>query len=262
MTSRANTVLVGTKAHRSRPRHHALFTDPCHSDLSHLFRFEMTSNNNPIIIIFFLLCSTSNRFTEVNCDCTEGFMDYDLLEQKASQIGTANGAATLSSNTLSMSTERYYLMPSLKFSCSGTISGFLLGVNVKIGQDRDMFPNVTLYFNERGNMYSRVLGSSRMIQIEANVFSSSGVYEYQLSNHLNFNENDVLGIYQPPSEQSVVELFYQPSPDDIFFTVSNPMTIQTRGNNRLENRRVLLHPITSKLLLHEKYNVGMVRSIE
>ena len=189
-------------------------------------------------------------------------MDYDLLEQKASQIGTANGAATLSSNTLSMNTETYYVMPSLKFLCSGTISGFLLGVNVKIGQNGDMFPNVTLYSLVSGSTYSRVLGSSRMIQIEANVFSSSGVYEYQLSNHLNFSENDVLGIYQPPSEQSVVELFYQPRPDnennDIYIVSDeSEVTIQTMGNSvsRLENRRVLLHSITSKLLLHEKCNV-------
>ena len=193
-------------------------------------------------------------------------MNYDLLEQKASQIETANGAATLSSNTLSMSTETYYVMPSLKFSCSGTISGFLLGVNVKIGQNRDMFPNVTLYsyVSSRGQRitYSRVLGSSRMIQIEANVFSSSGVYEYQLSNHLNFKKDDVLGIYQPSSEQSVVELFYQLRPDnenDDIYIVSDEseVTIQTVGNlnSRLENRRVLLHPITSKLLLHEKCNV-------
>ena len=194
-------------------------------------------------------------------------MDYDLLEQKASQIGTENAAATLSSNTLSVDAERYYVMPSLKFSCSGTISGFRLGVNVKIAsENRDMFPNVTLYSFESSMgqriTYSRVLGSSRMIQLEANVFSSSGVYEYQLSNHLNFNKDNVLGIYQPPSEQSVVELFYQPRPEaeneDIFIVSNeNQVTIQTMASDsdRKENRRVLLHPITSKLLLHEKLNV-------
>ena len=223
-----------------------------------------------ILFCFSLFYCTSNRFTEVSCDCTEGFMDYDLLEQKASQIGTANGAATLSSNTLSMNTETYYVMPSLKFSCSGTISGFLLGVNVKIGQNRYMFPNVNLYsFKSRTGQeitYSRVLGSSRMrIQIEENVFSSSGVYEYQLSNHLNFKKDDVLGIYQPSSDQSVVELFYQPRPEaenEDIHTVSdgNEVKIRTMSSdsNRMENRRVLLHPITSKLLLHEKCNVKRV----
>ena len=220
-----------------------------------------------LIFCFTLFYCTSNRFTEVNCDCTEGFMDYDLLEQKASQIGAADGAATLSTNTLSMNTETYYVMPSLQFSCSGTISGFLVGVNAKIAsQNRDMFPNVTLYSfkSSKGqeSTYSRVLGSSRMIQLEENVFSSSGVYEYQLSNHLNFNKDDILGIYQPPSDQSVVELFYQPRPDEDIHTVSNgnEVKIQTKANdnNRKENRRVLLHPITSKLLLHEKLNVKRV----
>ena len=226
-----------------------------------------------ILFCFSLFYCTSNRFTEVNCDCTEGFMDYDLLEQKASQIETANEAATLSSNTLSMNIERYYVMPSLKFSCSGTISGFRLGVNVKIAsENRDMFPNVTLYSIESSMgqkiTYSRVLGSSRMIQIEANVFSSSGVYEYQLSNHLNFNKDDVLGIYQPPSDQSVVELFYQPRPvdenDDIYIVSDkSEVTINTVGdpNSRLNDRRVLLLPITSKLLLCDELNVRMVRSI-
>ena len=121
-----------------------------------------------------------------------------------------------------------------------------------------MFPNVTLYSLVSGSTYSRVLGSSRMIQIEANVFSSSGVYEYQLSNHLNFSENDVLGIYQPPSEQSVVELFYQPrsgNENNDIYIVSDGSGVTLISTNRINNRRVLLHPITSKLLLHEKCNV-------
>ena len=57
--------------------------------------------------------------------CSKGFMDYDLVVEKAEQIdGDDNLHDQLEGG-------RNWIMPSLEFTCSGTITGFLLGVDVR-----------------------------------------------------------------------------------------------------------------------------------
>ena len=175
-------------------------------------------------------------------------MDYQLLQQKASQIEMPN-LATLSSNTLSSDT--YYVMPGLKFECGpGTISGFLLGIDIRIGPNRNMFPKVSLYRNDMGNQYSRVPGSTRTIYLEASNFSLSGVYEYGLSDHISFSMGDVLGIYQPNLDQSVVQFYYQnyESNDHNLHIVpgNDSVTIRNNPGNIEIDKRVLIHPITGE----------------
>ena len=171
-------------------------------------------------------------------------MDYPLLQQKASQIEML-GLATLSSNTLSSDT--YYVMPGLEFTCSGTISGFLLGIDIRIGPNRDMFPNVSLYSPVMGmnNQYSRVSESTRTIYLEASNFSRSGVYEYRLSEQMSFSMNDVLGIYQPNLDQSVVQFYYQgdQNNDHHLYRVSGAESVTISNSDRQTRRRVLIHPI-------------------
>ena len=147
-----------------------------------------------------------------------------------------------------------YLLP---FTCSpGTISGFLLGVEVRNDSSRDQFPSVSLYSRNTGkgnNRYSLVSGSNRTISVGANMFSSRGVYEYRLSSHLNFSVNNVLCVYQPPLDQSAVQLYYSTENGNRlcpFTVVSNPQdTISINQNECQEDRSLLLLPITSEPII-------------
>ena len=180
-------------------------------------------------------------------------MDYDLLQQKASQIGIPNGYSDLSNNTL---TSGYYLLPTHEFICSsGTISGFLLGVEVRNDSSRDQFPSVSLYSPEPGKeKYSPVIGSNKAISFGANMFSSSGVYEYHLLSNLNFSRDDILGVYQPPLDQSAVQLYYKTESGSrlCHCTVSNPDTEQVMIKQDCvcqEDRSLLLLPITGEPII-------------
>ena len=173
-----------------------------------------------------------------------------MLQQKASQIGIPNGYGDLSNNIL---TSDYYLLPTHKFTCSGTISGFLLGVEVRNDSSRDQFPSVSLYSPDpgRGNeKYSPVDGSNRIISVGANMFSSSGVYEYHLSSILSFSVNNILGVYQPPLDQSAVQLYYKTESGSRLCrcTLSNPVRIKQDCVCQ-EDRSLLLLPITGEPII-------------
>ena len=102
--------------------------------------------------------------SQSNDDCLDGFIDYNLLQRKASQIGIPNGYGDLSNNTLSSGGE-CYLLP---FTCSaGTIPGFLLGVEVRNDSSMDKFPSVSLYSRQgESDNYSPVdADSNRTISV-------------------------------------------------------------------------------------------------
>ncbi len=136
-------------------------------------------------------------------DCTKGFMDYELLKQKASQIPDSEGDAGSLSNTGLGS--GYYAMPSLQFTCSGVITGFLLGADIRIDGNRAQYPTIIL----RTSSYTLVSGSERVININADDFSTSGLYNYTLSVPLQFSNGQILGAYHPASTASRVTLYYQ-----------------------------------------------------
>ena len=99
--------------------------------------------------------------------CTKGFMDYDLLVQKANQIATGFfGAGDLSGNRLGDDDDdEDWIMPSLEFTCSGNITGFLLGVDVRTeGGDRVEYPTIWLWSKTDETTYTRVADSSVKIK--------------------------------------------------------------------------------------------------
>ncbi len=179
-------------------------------------------------------------FVSVKCDdCTKGFMDYELLKQKASQIPDSEGdAGSLSNTGLGFSQSRYYAMPSLRFTCSGVITGFLLGVDIRTDGNYAQYPTISLRTNPWP--YTIVPESERVININADDFSTSGLYNYTLSVPLQFNEGQILGAYHPASTAT---LYYQTLTGqniiyNLFWTISNS--------------RLLAYPLTGTVLQTSK----------
>ena len=46
------------------------------------------------------------------------------------------------------------------------------------------------------------------IRLDPGAFSPSGVFEYPLSTPINFQSGDILGVWQPGQQDSVVRIFY------------------------------------------------------
>ena len=163
-------------------------------------------------------------------------MDYELLKQKASQISPQYGS--LPNNQLSSAGS--YVMPSLSFNCSGTITGFLLGVRVIVDGDsnRNQYPRIIVYNVTSTDAYS--MDSQRDIILGADDFSTSGLFNFTLSSPIQYSANQVLGAFQPNSGGSVVQLFHQP------FTGQNIDRLfqSNKWFTFAENSRPLIYPIT------------------
>ena len=177
-------------------------------------------------------------------------MDYDLLVQKAEQI-EGNGNGDLDGNRLGSDTD--WIMPSLEFNCSGTITGFLLGVDVRTETgNRDEYPTIWLWNKTDETTYTRVVDSSVEIILGPSNFNTDGVYQFSLSTPLQFTANHVLGIYQPNNGNSVVRFYYQDyDGQDIYETDDNVNMFSLLQSTRRMNRRPLIHPESSMLYTYD-----------
>ena len=177
----------------------------------------------------------------VHSECTKGFMDYELLKQKASQIPNFGGdAGSLSNKGLGDSVfSSDYAMPNLQFTCSGVITGFLLGVDIRIHGPNALYPRIRLL---SGNSYSLV--SEREININAADFSTSGFYNYTLSETLQFSSGQILGAYHPASTASRVTLYYQTLTGQNIYRTG----VHDLEDGDILNSRLLVYPLTGTIL--------------
>ena len=181
-------------------------------------------------------------------------MNYDLLVEKVKQIGENMSEGNLSDNKLkpmeNMAVKS--IMPSLEFNCSGTITGFLLGVDVRTKTNsRDEYPTIWLWNKTGETTYTRVDNSSVEIILGPSNFSTDGVYQFSLSTPLQFTADQVLGIYQPNNTESVVRFYYQDySCQDIYETPDNASNFTLSTPIRM-NWRPLIHPQSSMLYTYD-----------
>ena len=166
-------------------------------------------------------------------------MDYDLLVQKAEQIGDGHHYQLRLD-------DKNWIMPSLEFTCSGTITGFLLGVDVWTKTNhRNEYPTIWLW-NKTNKTDTYIPDKSVQVLLGPSNFSTEGVFQFTLSTPLRFTGNQVLGIYQPDDDDSVVRFYNQEyNGQDIYETDSNSYGYTL--DDQESNRRTLIHPESSAL---------------
>ena len=176
-------------------------------------------------------------------------MDYDLLVQKAEQIERNNGRGDLYFNDLR--DDRHSIMPSLEFNCSGTITGFLLGVDVRTETKSGVeYPTIWLWNKTDETTYTRVVDSSVEIILGPSNFSTDGVYQFSLTTPLQFTANQVLGIYQSDDGDSEVRFYYQDYNGQNIYETFNENEY-TLGDGVIQtNRRPLIYPETSIIIIN------------
>ena len=135
--------------------------------------------------------------------CTSGFMELDLLKRRAGKITNNTGT-----NEDSLDGE-FRLFTESRFNCSGKMTGLLFVGAVRTGQGRDQYPEIQIWRNTNGGMYTRQGGEE--MQLAAGDFSPDGVLQYNLTTPISFESEDVLGVYQPPKNASVVRVYYDSS---------------------------------------------------
>ena len=121
-------------------------------------------------------------------------MDYDLLIKKSSQIGNDVTLVNRGLGQLGFrNSDRYYILSHSTFTCSGNITGFLLGVDVRVF--RNKYPEVFIA-EKIDNEDTYIFKDSQSINLNAIDFQPEGVYKYILPSPLPFQAGQFIGIKQ------------------------------------------------------------------
>ena len=109
-------------------------------------------------------------------------------------------------------TNESILIPDWNFTCNGTITGFLLGADIR-SSGVMLYPEVQIWRRTNPSSTSReyMKVCSEEIRLDAGSFSPSGVLKYHLTNPFNFQAGDIFGIYQPIESDSIVRIYYNDS---------------------------------------------------
>ena len=153
---------------------------------------------------------------EVNGEsCTEGFMDYSLLQARA-----ATPSGPLRDNRLAENTATRWIIikdsmgNDIMFTCATVITEILIGVDIRTVHNtvgRNLYPKFEVWAPTNDNdEYTRVM--SVEIRLTPDNFTTNGQYLFTLPTPLNISSGYRIGVYQPPDEKSVVRFHYMNLP--------------------------------------------------
>ena len=170
-------------------------------------------------------------------------MKLDVLRKRAEKISSGN---IVSVNMLNYELR---VIPGMNFSCNGTLTSLLLGVDIRtVTGSRNKYPEVQIWrYNSSITTYDRQ--DRREIRLAAGNFTPDGVLVYDLTPPMQFQSGDVLGVYQPPEGGSVVRLYYivNDSAPDAYIYLSwdddgNPSFLPSSAFN-ISNEYILLSAV-------------------
>ena len=153
------------------------------------------------------------------------------------------------------------MIPELNFTCSGTITGLLLGVDVKAIDDNDIdeyqYPELQIWREYQGLSYYDYYRKTRTtIAPKGGDFSPDGVLQHNLTAPIQFQSGDVLGVYQPREFNSVARLFYAYDTNAPVSIVkyNNYNSVHYSSGSTRSNQYVLIFPIIGTSPLINTFN--------
>ena len=98
--------------------------------------------------------------------------------------------------------QRQLIFPDIRFTCSGQVVKWIMGGTWNA--DRDNYPQLQVWRPSGDSMYHRQGGSSAT----ADMMMDDGVYEFTADPPIPFQPGDVLGVFQPSSSISRLQVDY------------------------------------------------------
>ena len=193
-----------------------------------------------------MIYTATGEANTVEQQCTERFMELELVTYRAQQIGIGPSGTTLS--------DTIRILEEYQFNCTSTnISSVILGIDVRRVSGRSnryRFPSIQLWRPNPGSpgQYLVDTDSERFIYYSTSNISTNGVFEYPLNPPISVNSGDLLAISQPTEGESVVRVYYIDginfqSREDSFGTTSTGLS-GTPHTDQL----VLVYPITGTII--------------
>ena len=121
--------------------------------------------------------------------------------------------------------------------------GLLLVGAVRTDGGRDKYPEIQIWRNTGDSTYTRQ--GNQNIKLAAGDFSSDGVLQYNLTTPISFQSGDVLGVYQPRQQDSVVRVYYDANASTTYQASNNPTSPITISNPLpASDELILISPIS------------------
>ena len=186
--------------------------------------------------------------------CTEGFMDLDLIQYKMNHPAGSPSVSTLAEEG---NATRWIITESVnKFNCTATLEEILIGVDIRTVNDtigRNLYPKFEVWSrNSDHDYYTREMSVD--IILTPDNFTTNGLYRYRLPQLVSVSNEYRMGVYQPPSERSVVRFYAITGSGSGFKKVGkilpnliNNRVIKIKGDNKEvgeQRLNILLHPVT------------------
>ena len=112
--------------------------------------------------------------------------------------------------------EEQRLFPDITFTCNGSITKWIVGAgDIDIGENENS--QIQLWRRGASNDYYRI-GTSLLIPNET---IHPNVHEYIPNPPMEFQEGDILGVYQPNEHDNLLKLYYQEYTGPINYLTSN-----------------------------------------
>ena len=146
--------------------------------------------------------------------CTSNFLSRSALRQ---------GALNVNINTIIIRDNQQRLFPDITFTCNGSITNWIIGASVGIGA---LFPELQIWRNTGGASFTK-----EVFSLISNVtVINNNVVEFTPNPPLEFQEGDILGVYQPLSDDSALVVYYQVSGGPVNYAEGNsPLSTVTLG---------------------------------
>ena len=137
-------------------------------------------------------------------DCGCGFMSVE-------RVYALFGIPELNTGTEKQFDDQQLIFPDITFTCSGKVVKWIMAG--KWNNGRDKYPEFQIW---------RLSGDSTYVKLNSTVISAASqedddVYEYTVDPPLPFQPGDILGVLQPDSGDSRLEVNYDDAGDSVYF---------------------------------------------
>ena len=101
------------------------------------------------------------------------------------------------------------LFPDIRFTCNGLISKWIVGAGI-VGNSSTSLTELQIWRRDsiKENRFTKVNYSILPLTMQA-IGSNVNVYEYAPNPPLEFQDGDILGVYQPGQQDSQLAVYYQ-----------------------------------------------------
>ena len=173
-------------------------------------------------------------------------MDLELMIRKAPLVDSDNNGLDTQ-----LSINELRIITNMTFTCSGNLTSMILGVELRRPDllIRNLYPQIQLWRPSNDNITYQKVTAREVILSPAN-FSTDGATRFEITPPIEFNEGDVLGVYQPALFRSVVIFYYTEVQASVLSLIANPTDIPSTVNLTSfapVNQSLLIYPITGML---------------